>query len=80
MFFLTKTMEHVTSGVRRMVILDSQPLQCLNFKGHLYTKIHIEYPTTQNVCYFIRYTCVTSHVVVCSWDGYRLCREGESIT
>lgn len=33
----------------------------------------------QNFSYFIGYTCITSHAVVCSWDGYRLCREAESI-
>ena len=34
----------------------------------------------QNISYFFCYTCMTSHAVVCSWHGYRLCREAESIT
>ena len=48
------------------------------------TSVHIiiytVYPMAHNFSYFIRYTCITSHAVACSWDGYSLCREAESIT
>jgi peptide subunit release factor 1 (eRF1) len=48
-------------------------------RASVHVLICTEYLMAQNVSFFC-YTCMTSRAVVCSWDGYRLCREAESIT